>query len=434
VLAAAGIASRRACEEMISAGRVRVNGEVVTRLGTKVDPKSASIAVDGKPVGVAQSNIYYRVYKPRGLLSDIGGDSRGRRTVAELLPPGVGRVFPVGRLDLNSEGLVLLTDDGELAHRLTHPRYEHPKTYFVLSAQRPAADALFRLRNGIELESGRTAPARVEVAERLPAGLMLDRGRPEQGPPGTESWRSPRTDKGVWLRIVLREGKKRQIRHMAAAVGIQVRRLIRESGEWDESVYGVPLSSAHLALASSVFSAMLLDDVARLGARLTPEGRAGYMHIWRYTAVLLGVPDTILFRDEADALEICRIGGACEPEPGESAIVMANSLLNVAPVVIGLSEPGERAALANYGLRVSRALIGHDLADRLRFPRQHTAGMLFAMRLQRRLGGLFDRLTGRTYITRASRFAELVEHATLEDTGISYRLPLKLYSDEAQTW
>lgn len=217
-------------------------------------------------------------------------------------------------------------------------------------------------------------------------------------------------------------------------VHAQVRRLIRESGEWDESVYGVPLSSAHLALASSVFSAMLLDDVARLGARLTPEGRAGYMHIWRYTAVLLGVPDTILFRDEADALEICRIGGACEPEPGESAIVMANSLLNVAPVVIGLSEPGERAALANYGLRVSRALIGHDLADRLRFPRQHTAGMLFAMRLQRRLGGLFDRLTGRTYITRASRFAELVEHATLEDTGISYRLPLKLYSDEAQTW
>ncbi len=229
MLAAAGVASRRACEEMISAGRVRVDGEVVTRLGTKVDPKSASIAVDGKPVGVAQSNIYYRVYKPRGLLSDIGGDSRGRRTVAELLPPGVGRVFPVGRLDLNSEGLVLLTDDGELAHRLTHPRFEHPKTYFVLSAQRPAADALFRLRNGIELESGRTAPARVEVAERLPAGLMLDRGRLEQGPPGTESWRSPRTDKGVWLRIVLREGKKRQIRHMAAAVGIQVRQLIRWS-------------------------------------------------------------------------------------------------------------------------------------------------------------------------------------------------------------
>ena len=229
VLAAAGVASRRACEEMISAGRVRVDGEVVTRLGTKVDVDSVAIAVDDKPVLLAQSNVYYRVYKPRGLLSDIGGDSRGRRTVAELLPTGAGRVFPVGRLDLNSEGLVLLTDDGELAHRLTHPRYEHPKTYFVLSAQQPTTAALLRLRTGIELESGRTAPAKVEVAERLPAGLILDKGRPEQGPSATEGRVSSHAGKGVWLRFVLREGKKRQIRHMAAAVGIQVRRLIRWS-------------------------------------------------------------------------------------------------------------------------------------------------------------------------------------------------------------
>ncbi len=229
VLAAAGVASRRACEEMISAGRIRVDGEVVTRLGTKVNAETAAITVDGKPVGLAQSNVYYRIYKPRGILSDFGGDSRGRRTVAELLPPGVGRVFPVGRLDLNSEGLVLLTDDGALAHRLTHPRYEHPKTYFVLSARKPTAEALYRLRNGIELESGRTAPARVEVAERLPVGLILDKGIPEQTPSEAQDKKSPLSDKGVWLRFVLREGKKRQIRHMAAAVGIQVRRLIRWS-------------------------------------------------------------------------------------------------------------------------------------------------------------------------------------------------------------
>ncbi len=229
VLAAAGVASRRACEELISAGRVRVDGEVVTKLGTKVNVESAAIAVDGKPVGLAQSNVYYRIYKPRGILSDIGGDSRGRRTVAELLPPGVGRVFPVGRLDLNSEGLVLLTDDGALAHRLTHPRYEHPKTYFVLVTRRPSAEALFRLRKGIQLESGRTAPARVEVVDRLPMGLILDRGAPEQESPADGTGKSPLADKGVWLRIVLREGKKRQIRHMASAVGIQLRRLIRWS-------------------------------------------------------------------------------------------------------------------------------------------------------------------------------------------------------------
>ena len=229
VLAAAGIASRRACEKMISAGRVRVDGRVVTDLGTKVNAAIAAIAVDGEPVQFSKNNVYYRVYKPRGILSDIGGDSRGRETVAKLLPPGVGRVFAVGRLDLNSEGLVLLTDDGELTHRLTHPRFEHPKTYYVLAARRPTTEALIRLREGVELESGRTAPARVEVAERLPARLILDKSKPEQAPWAADVWKSSLSEKGVWLRFVLREGKKRQIRHMTAAVGIQLRRLIRWS-------------------------------------------------------------------------------------------------------------------------------------------------------------------------------------------------------------
>jgi 23S rRNA pseudouridine2605 synthase len=229
VLAAAGIASRRACEKMISAGRVRVDGRVVTDLGTKVNAAIAAIAVDGEPVQFSKNNVYYRVYKPRGILSDIGGDSRGRETVAKLLPPGVGRVFPVGRLDLNSEGLVLLTDDGELTHRLTHPRFEHPKTYYVLAARRPTTEALIRLREGVELESGRTAPARVEVAERLPARLILDKSKPEQAAWAADVWKSSLSEKGVWLRFVLREGKKRQIRHMTAAVGIQLRRLIRWS-------------------------------------------------------------------------------------------------------------------------------------------------------------------------------------------------------------
>lgn len=229
VLAAAGIASRRACEELITSGRVRVDGETITTLGTKVDPASAAVEVDGRPVRLPQSNVYYKVYKPRGILSDIGGDSRGRRTVANLLPRGIGRVFPVGRLDLNSEGLVLLTDDGELTNRLTHPRFEHPKTYFVLVGQRPTVDALVRLREGIELEEGRTAPARVEVADGLPARLILDKGEQSHGAAPADGWKRPPPEKGVWLRFVLREGKKRQIRHMAAAVGIDLRRLIRWS-------------------------------------------------------------------------------------------------------------------------------------------------------------------------------------------------------------
>lgn len=226
VLAAAGIASRRASEKLITAGRVRVDGQVVTSLGTKVNPANTTIVVDGKAIALPRRHIYYKVYKPRGILSDMGGDSRGRETIAKLLPPGVGRVFPVGRLDLNSEGLILLTDDGELAHKLTHPRYEHPKTYYVLVARQPSTEALIRLQEGIELESGRTAPARVEVAERLPARLFLDKGR-AMGLPATS--RTPPSTKGVWLRFVLREGKKRQIRHMAAAVEIHLQRLIRWS-------------------------------------------------------------------------------------------------------------------------------------------------------------------------------------------------------------
>ena len=229
VMAAAGIASRRASEELITSGRVRVDGKVVTTLGTKVDPASASVEVDGSPVRLPLSNVYFKVYKPRGILSDIGGDSRGRKTVADLLPPGVGRVFPVGRLDLNSEGLVLLTNDGEMTNRLTHPRFEHPKTYYVLAPQRPSEDALVRLREGIELEDGRTAPARVDLADGLPARLTLDKGTNQFGALSEDGWKRPPPVRGVWLRIVLREGKKRQIRHMTAAVGIELRRLIRWS-------------------------------------------------------------------------------------------------------------------------------------------------------------------------------------------------------------
>lgn len=211
VLAAAGVASRRASEKLITAGRVQVNGRTVTELGTKVDPATARITVDGRPISRRRRHTYLKLHKPRGVISDMGGDAVGRRNVADLLPDNVGRVFPVGRLDLNSEGLMLLTDDGDLAHKLTHPRYEHPKTYFVLVERRPTEEALHRLRTGVDLPDYRTAPARVRVIERLPKELQLDAG----------------PSRGVWLEMVLREGKKRQIRHMTAAVGYPTLRLVR---------------------------------------------------------------------------------------------------------------------------------------------------------------------------------------------------------------
>ncbi len=211
VMAAAGIGSRRKCEELITAGRVQVNGQVVQTLGVKVDPVRDQIVVDGKALQAAPEHHYYKVHKPRGVLSDVGGDAGARRTILDLAPPDVGRLYPVGRLDLHSEGLLLLTDDGELAHRLTHPRFEHPKTYYVLVETLPTTPALLALRQGVDLPEGRSAPAEVEVVHELPAALQLSKGPNE----------------GVWLRIVLREGKKRQIRHMTAAVGYPTLRLVR---------------------------------------------------------------------------------------------------------------------------------------------------------------------------------------------------------------
>ena len=213
IMAAAGVDSRRACEQLILDGRVQVNGHTVTELGTKVDSDVVQITVDGKPIALPKRHLYLKMHKPRGVLSDIGGEQGDRQTVADLLPPDLRRVFPVGRLDVHSEGLVLLTDDGELSHKLTHPKFQHPKTYFVLVGQRPTQSALEQFRTGIDLPEGRTAPAQIRVVEHLPPDLRLSKGPSE----------------GVWLEVVLREGKKRQIRHMTAAIGYPALRLVRWS-------------------------------------------------------------------------------------------------------------------------------------------------------------------------------------------------------------
>ncbi len=210
VMAQAGIASRRACEDLIRQGRVQVNGQVVTEMGTKVDPARDRIAVDGQPLTQAAKRVYLVLNKPPGYLS-TAHDDRGRPTVMDLVPGGE-RLYPVGRLDADSEGLLLLTNDGSLTQRLTHPRYQHEKEYLVLVRGRPSPETLRQLREGIELEDGRTSPARVVVLRREERE-SLDLERPPRGT--------------AWLRMILREGRKRQIRRMCATVGHPVQRLIR---------------------------------------------------------------------------------------------------------------------------------------------------------------------------------------------------------------
>jgi 23S rRNA pseudouridine2605 synthase len=232
VLSQAGVASRRASERLIREGRVEVNGRQVTEMGVQVDPERDVIAVDGRRVRVGGERRYIVLHKPRGCLSVLE-DDRGRRAVRDLVPDAQG-LYPAGRLDYNSEGLLLLTDDGALTQRLTHPRYEHEKEYLVLVRGEPSVEGLRALRSGIELEDGRTAPARVGRVERTQWGYA---------PQGQ-----------MWLRFVLREGRKRQIRRMCDAVGLEVRRLVR--------VRIGPITLGELATGKH--RALTADEVRRL--------------------------------------------------------------------------------------------------------------------------------------------------------------------------
>jgi len=194
VLARAGLGSRRACEELIAEGRVTVNGEVAD-LGRRVDPERDHVAVDGAVVPTRPGLVHYVLNKPAGVVT-TAADTHGRPTVVELVP-AEPRVFPVGRLDADTEGLLLLTNDGDLAHRLTHPSFGVEKEYVAQVEGRPSRAALRRLREGVELDDGRTAPAKVAELE-----------------PGV-------------LRLTIHEGRNRQVRRMCEAVGHPVVRLVR---------------------------------------------------------------------------------------------------------------------------------------------------------------------------------------------------------------
>ena len=198
VLARAGLGSRRACEELVAAGRVRVD-DVVAVLGARVDPERARVTLDGVPVVVATGLVHYLLNKPAGVVT-TASDPQGRPTVLDLVPDEP-RVFPVGRLDRDTEGLLVLTNDGELANLLTHPRHGVEKEYLAEVEGVPARAALRRLREGVELDDGPTAPARVRLVQQGGGGAALA--------------------------IVVHEGRNRQVRRMCDAIGHPVRRLVR---------------------------------------------------------------------------------------------------------------------------------------------------------------------------------------------------------------
>ena len=199
IMAHAGIGSRRACEKIIEQGLVTVNGQRAT-LGMKADPERDRIEVKGEPIRTAQKLVYIALNKPRGVISAVTSPDP-RPTVRDLVEIP-GRLYPVGRLDIESEGLMLLTNDGTLANRLTHPKYGHEKEYSVLVASRPDEKQLSAWRNGIVLEDGyRTKPVQVNITSTK--------------------------GKGAWLKVIMREGRKRQIREMGRLTGLPIVRITR---------------------------------------------------------------------------------------------------------------------------------------------------------------------------------------------------------------
>lgn len=197
-LASAGIASRRRCEEVIQAGRVTVNGRIVTELGTKVDPGQDQVTLDGQPVQPPENLTYLLLNKPPGYVT-TASDERGRPAVLDLVPQMAARLFPVGRLDIDSEGLLLLTNDGALAQRLTHPRYGTEREYLATLDGAPSPEGFAKLRAATEVTGREVTAKRVSQVSETP----------------------------FQVRMVLTEGRKREVREIARAAGFGVVRLVR---------------------------------------------------------------------------------------------------------------------------------------------------------------------------------------------------------------
>ena len=278
VLARAGVASRRVAEDLIEAGRVRVDGKVVV-LGNRVDPAVQLLELDGAPIALAPGLVHYLLNKPTGVIS-TASDPHGRPTVVQLVPPEP-RVFPVGRLDGDTEGLLLITNNGELTHRLTHPSYGVEKEYLAEVDGTLSSGQLRRLREGIELDDGMTSPAKAS-----------------QPSPGL-------------VRLTIHEGRNRQVRRMLDALGHPVRRLVRTR-------FG-PLSDR--SLAPGAWRELTMDELRELERPVSgeqpPQSRAERRAAAASAGVPGAVPDSALGAVPDSALDAVP-GSASDAVPGSA--------------------------------------------------------------------------------------------------------------------
>ncbi|MYG26014.1 MAG: DUF2236 domain-containing protein [Boseongicola sp. SB0677_bin_26] len=217
-------------------------------------------------------------------------------------------------------------------------------------------------------------------------------------------------------------------------VHAQVRRLLADSGEWEEDAWGIPISAANLGYSIACFSERTLTHSRALGARYSPEQREGYFAVWRYVGHLMGIPEAILYTSKQEAWSMFRIGFLCEPDADDESVIMANALINSAPLVAGITDPAERSALVNRVIfPISRALVGSELADSLRFPpctKLNAQGTLLLYRLGQGLKGSFPRLFGEEMST----LERLFEASWYDPAGMNYSLPDHVHAERSSDW
>ena len=218
-------------------------------------------------------------------------------------------------------------------------------------------------------------------------------------------------------------------------VHARLRHLLNSSEDWDTEAWGMPISAAHLGYAISAFSARLLKHMKTLGANYNDEEYASFMAVWRYSGYLMGIPETILFRDAAEALRLYDIGLMCEPHSQTESIVMAHSLVNSAPLIAGSTDPAARRSLARYVYRISRGLIGREAAESLMYPPLSPFGAVWWFKVQQRYGRILGKLSqGRRQDSNFARFTSLLETSLFDEQGIRYTLPDHVYAEESTTW
>ena len=218
-------------------------------------------------------------------------------------------------------------------------------------------------------------------------------------------------------------------------VHAQLRHLLNRSEEWDTEAWGAPISAAHLGYAISAFSARLLKHMKTLGAQYNDEEYDSFMAVWRYSGYLMGIPETILFRDANEALRLWEIALTCEPDSPLESVVMAHSLVNSAPLIVGRTEPADRRELAGYVYRVSRGLIGNEFADSLMYPPLSAFGAVWWFRMQQRYGKVLSKLfPKRRQDSNFTRFTSLLDTSLFDEEGIRYTLPDHVYAEESTKW